>query len=265
MPYRVPYRVVKEAEPQFKLLLVATVVSIALWIISWYLPMVGLVVYPLQLFATFIHEGAHVLATLLTGNSVQSLTVSSDGSGAVWSQGAGALSQLLISSAGYLGTTLYGAGLLAWMRFGYSSKVALYISAGFVIAMSVVFGLLAPFFSFFSTVTLGSVFFTVFAGFVLAALLSAVAHFASTKWANFALAFLAVQCLLNAVFSLVDLLFITAMTSGHSDAVNMSAATGIPAIVWVLIWFGISILLISAGLRIYSVSKRSKADTVFED
>ena len=260
-----PYRVVKEAEPQFKLLLVATIVSVVLWVISWYLPLLGLVVYPLQLFATFIHEGAHVLATLLTGNSVQSLTVSSDGSGAVWSQGTGGFSQLLISSAGYLGTTLYGAGLLAWMRFGYPSRIALYISAGFVIVLTVVFGFLAPVLNLFSTVTLGSVFFTMFAGFVLAAILSAVAHFASLKWANFSLAFLAVQCLLNAVFSLVDLLLVTTLSNGHSDAVNMAAATGIPALVWVLIWFGISILMISAGLRIYSVSKRSKSDTVFED
>ena len=260
-----PYRVVKEAEPQFKLLLVATIVSIVLWVISSYLPVVGLLVYPLQLFATFIHEGAHVLATLLTGNSVQSLTVSSDGSGAVWSQGTGSFSQLLISSAGYLGTTLYGALLLAWMRFGYPSRIALFFSAGFVFAMTVVFGLLAPVVNFFSTVTLGSVFFTVFAGLVLAVGLGLVAYFSNAKWANFALAFLAVQCLLNAIFSLTDLLLITTMTGGHSDAVNMAAATGIPAVVWVLIWFGISILMISVGLRIYSVSKIRKSETVFED
>ena len=260
-----PYKVVKEAEPQFKLLLVATIVSIVLWVISWYLPVVGLVNYPLQLFATFVHEGAHVLATLLTGNSVQSLTVSSDGSGAVWSQSTGVLSGLLISSAGYLGTTLYGALLLAWMRFGYPSRIALYFSAGFVLVLTVFFGFLAPVVNFFSTVTLTSVFFTGLAGLVLAAGLGAIAYFANAKWANFALAFLAVQCLLNAVFSLVDLLLITTMAGGHSDAVNMAAATGIPAIVWVLIWFGISILMISAGLRIYSISKTRKSDTVFED
>ena len=260
-----PYRVVKEAEPQFKLLLVATILSVVLWAISWYLPFVGLVVYPLQLFATFIHEGSHVLATLLTGNSVQSLTVSSDGSGAVWSQGTGAFSSLLISSAGYLGTTLYGALLLAWMRFGKPSRIALYFSAGFVLVLTLLFGLLAPIFNFFSTVTLSSVFFTGFAGLVLAAGLGSIAYFANAKWANFALAFLAVQCLLNAVFSLLDLLLITTMTNGHSDAVNMAAATGIPALVWVLIWFGISILMISAGLRIYSISKTRKSDTVFED
>jgi len=260
-----PYKVAKEAEPQFKLLLIATVLSVALWVISWYFPFFSLIVYPLQLFGTFIHEGSHALASMLTGNSVQSLTVSPDTSGEVYSQGSGWFAQLFISSAGYLGTTLYGALLLAWMRFGYSSKIALYVSAGFVAAMTIVFGFFTPVFNFFSTVTFGSVAFTLFAGAVLTLGLAAIAYFANQKWANFALAFLAVQCLLSAVFSLVDLLLITAFTGQHSDAVNMAAATGIPALVWVAVWFGISILLISVGLRVYAVSKQVKTDTVFED
>ncbi len=260
-----PYKVAKEAEPQFKLLLIATAVSIALWVLSWYFPIFGIVVYPLQLFATFIHEGAHALASVLTGNSVQSLTVSPDTSGEVYSQGSGWFSQLLISSAGYLGTTLYGALLLAWMRFGYSSKIALYFSAGFVGVMTVVFGLFTPVLSLFSTVTLTSVAFTLFAGAFLTVGLAAIGYFTNQKWAGFAVAFLAVQCLLNAVFSLVDLLFITTLTEQHSDAANMAAATGIPALVWVLLWFGISIFMISVGLRFYAVSKQPKTDTVFED
>lgn len=262
-----PYKVAKDAEPQFMLLLVATLVSIGLWIASWYLPLVGYLFYPLQLFATFIHEGGHVLATVFTGNSVQSLTVSPDGSGAVWSQGIGGFSQLLISSAGYLGTTAFGAGLLAWMRFGYSSRIALLVSAGFVTMMTVVFGLFAPVFNLFSTVTFGSVFFTVFAGAILAVGLAAIAKFANLKWVDFALAFLAVQCLLNAVFSLVDLFFIAATTTAHSDAANMAAATGIPGIVWVLIWMGVSVAMISIGLRIYAVSKNKAAadDSLFEN
>ena len=261
-----PYKVARDAEPQFTLLLIATLVSIGLWVASWYLPLVGYLFYPLQLFATFIHEGGHVLATVLTGNSVQSLTVSPDASGAVWSQGSGAFSQLLISSAGYLGTTAFGAGLLAWMRFGYSSRIALLISAGFVTVMTVVFGVFAPVLNLFSTVTFGSVLFTVFSGMILAVGLAAIAKFANLKWANFALAFLAVQCLLNAVFSLIDLFFIAATTTAHSDAANMAAATGIPGIVWVLIWMGVSIAMISVGLRIYAVSKnKTTSDTLFED
>lgn len=260
------FKVAKEAEPQFKLLLIATLVSVGLWIASWYLPLVGYVFYPLQLFATFVHEGGHVLATVLTGNSVQSLTVSPDGSGMVWSQGSGWFSQLFISSAGYLGTTAFGAALLAWMRFGYSSRIALWFSAGFVAVMTVVFGLFAPVFNLFSTVTFGSVIFTVFSGAVIAAGLAAIAKFAELKWVNFAVAFLAVQCLLNAVFSLVDLFFITAMTGSHSDAANMAKATGIPGIVWVFIWMAVSIAMISIGLRIYAVSRaKASDDSLFEE
>lgn len=261
-----PYKVAKQAEPQFTLLLVATVLSIALWVISWYFPVFGYIVYPLQLFATFVHEGGHVLATVLTGNSVQSLTVSPDTSGAVWSQTAGWFSQLLISSSGYLGTTAFGAALLAWMRFGYSSRIALFASAGFVGAMTVVFGLFAPFWNFLSTVTLGIVFFTVVSGLVITGILGAIGFFANTKWANFSVAFLAVQCLLNAMFSLVTLLVITTTTGGHSDAANMATATGIPSLAWVLIWFGVSILMISIGLRVYAVGKNRKSnDSLFED
>src|SRR6187551_831537 len=126
------YKVAEDARPQIYLLLVATVISIGLWFLSGYIPLIGYLTYPIRLFATFIHEGSHVLATVLTGNTVQSLTVSSDGSGAVWSQSAGWLSQLLISSAGYLGTTAFGTILLAWIRAGWSSKAALFASAGFV-------------------------------------------------------------------------------------------------------------------------------------
>ncbi len=259
------YKVARDAEPQFTFLLIATLVSIALWVISWFIPFTRYIVYPLQLFATFIHEGGHVLATILTGNSVLSLTVSPDTSGEVYSMGSGWFSQLLISSAGYLGTTAFGAALLAWMRYGYSSRIALYFSAGFIAVMTLVFGFLAPLWNLLATATLGGIVFTVFSGVLLAIGLAAIARFASPKWTNFALAFLAVQCLLNAVFSLVNLFIISTMTNRHSDAANMAAATGIPEIVWVMLWMAISIVMISIGLRIYAVNKNKSADSVFED
>ncbi len=261
-----PYKVAKEAEPQFKLLLIATIVSIGLWIASWYLPLVSYLTYPLRIFATFVHEGGHALAAVVTGASVSSLSVSPDGSGEVYSLGSGVVSGLLISSAGYLGTTAFGAALLAWMRFGRSSRIAIFASAVFVAVMTVVFGIIAPMFNLFSTSTVGSFIFTVFAGSVLAAGLALIAKFASDKWANFAVAFLAIQCLLNAVFDLVNVFFISTMTSAHSDAANMAAATGIPGFVWVFVWMIISIVMISVGLRIYAVSKnKAAADTLFED
>ena len=262
------YKVAEESRPQLTLLIVATIISIGLWLISkYFLTSVNYLVYPLQLFATFIHEGSHVLATVLTGNSVQSLTVSPDGSGVVWSQTSGWLSQLLISSAGYLGTTAFGTLLLVWMRYNFSSRNALYVSSGFVGIMTVLFGLLMPIWNVFSLrVSLGSIIFTVFSGAVLTAGLFALGKFGTLKWVNFGLAFLAVQCLLNSLFSLVDLFFITATTDVHSDALNMSQATGIPAMMWVFIWIGISVAMISVGLRLYAVSRTTKQHELpFED
>lgn len=253
------YQIAEDAKPQISLLLWATIATIALTGFSWFFPLANYLFYPLQLFATFIHEGSHVLAAVLTGSPVLSLTVSPDTSGVVWSAANGWLASLFISSAGYLGTIAFGTMLLVWMRYGFSSRIGLYISAGFVGIMTAVFGLVFPILNIFSAnVTIGSVVFTVFSGAILAGGLFAIARFASLKWANFALAFLSVQCLLNAFFSLRDLFIISATTDAHSDAVNMANATGIPSIMWVFIWIGISVLMIGVGLRIYAVSQRAK-------
>lgn len=259
------YKLADEARPQVVLLIAATVISVALWMVSWYLPVVGYIVYPLQLFATFIHESSHALMTLITGNSVMSLTVSPDASGMVWSQSSG-FSSLLISSAGYLGATAFGTALLAWMPFGYSSRLALYISSGLVGVMTLVFGFLAPFWNLLANVTFGSVVFTVLSGAFLTASLFAIAKFAPAKWVNFSLAFLSVQCLLNSFFSLKDLFVISASTDRATDAANMASATGIPALVWVLVWIGISLVMLTVGMRLYAVGKGAvKADSLFED
>ncbi|MCW5959147.1 MAG: M50 family metallopeptidase [Pyrinomonadaceae bacterium] len=262
------YKLAEDVKPQLKLLILATIVSVGLWFLSsWIFPSLNYLVYPLQLFATFVHEGSHVLAAVLTGSAVQSLTVSPDTSGVVWSVPSGWLASLFISSAGYLGTTLFGTALLVWMRYNFSSRKALYFSAGFIGVMTLVFGLLFPIFNIFSLqVGFGSILFTIFSGAVLTAGLFAIAHFAELKWVNFSLAFLAVQCLLNAVFQLANLFIITTSTDGHSDAVNMAQATGIPAILWVFIWIGVSIFMISVGLRLYAASNKAKQhDLPFED
>ena len=263
------YKLAEDVKPQAKLLLAATILSVLIWLVSFYFPFAGYIVYPLQLFATFVHEGSHVLATLMTGGAVQSLTVSPDASGVVWSltQDGNWLQRLIISSAGYLGTTAFGVLLLAWFRYDFSSRNALYFSSAFIGVMTLVFGLLAPIWNVFNAqVSLPSILFTVISGAVLTGGLFAIAKFADLKWVNFSLAFLAVQCLLNAVFSLKNLFVISTLTDAHSDAMNMSEASGIPALAWVLIWIIGSVVMISIGLRLFAVSNKSKQhDLPFED
>jgi hypothetical protein len=46
----------------------------------------------------------------------------------------------------------------------------------------------------------------------------------------------------------------------------MANATGLPGILWVVIWIGLSILMISVGLRVYAVSQnKAQQDLPFED
>ena len=75
------YKLAEDAKPQVWLLLIATVVAVALW----FIPYGSYVVYPIRLFVTFIHESSHALIAVLTGGSVQSLTIAVDGSGLTYS------------------------------------------------------------------------------------------------------------------------------------------------------------------------------------
>lgn len=256
------YRLAHDVRPQVTLLAVAAAVSIVLWLLSWMVPLAAVVVFPLQLFATFIHEGGHVLASLLVGGTVYSLVVSPDTSGAVLSShDGGVISGLVVSSAGYVGTTLFSVVLLMWLRFRRSSRGALSVSALIIAVLTVVFGLLAPVLNAFAgPVTFAGMIFTVFAGAALAAVLFALARYASAAWVDFALAFLALQCLLNAVFSLRDLFALSALGGAHSDAQNMARVTGIPAVVWAMLWIAVSVVIIAVGARVYAVAgQRTRA------
>jgi hypothetical protein len=137
--------------------------------------------------------------------------------------------------------------------------------------MLVVFTLISPIFNILTLpVPISSILFTLFAGTILAAGLIGLGVFASQRFASFAVAFLAVQCLLNAVFDEITLFAINSPLNGseiQNDASNMAVATHLPGIVWVFIWMGISIFMISLGLRLYAVNKNrvTTTETVFED
>ena len=260
------YRLADDARPQITLLLAATVLTIALW----FIPYADYLIYPIRLFVTFIHEGSHALVGLLTGGSVQSLTIGADGSGAVYSVPSGWLGAVLTSSAGYLGTTAFGVLLLFLIRRAVSANRILLASGAFVGLMTVLFGVLSPIFNIFSLqVGFSNLIFTALAGAILTAGLVGLGKYATRKTANFAVAFLAVQCLLNSLSDLKTLFFINAPLVGSeigNDAANMANATGLPAFAWVVIWIGISMLMISVGLRLYAVSQKSKQnDLPFAD
>lgn len=260
------YKLAEDVKPQVMLLVIATVITIALW----FIPYAGWLVYPIRLFVTFVHEGGHALMSLLTGGSVQSLTIASDGSGLTYSASSSWLGSILTSSAGYLGSTFFGVIMLLLIRWNVAAKKVLLGCGIFIGAMTLFFGLISPAFNFLSLqVGFSSVLFTIITGTLITASLIALAKFSSVRTAQFAVAFLAIQCLLNSLSDLKTLFFINAPGFGsdiQTDAGNMAAATGLPGIVWVVVWIGISLVMISIGLRLYAVNKAKAAgDSLFEN
>src|SRR5215210_6566686 len=256
-------RLSHDARPQALTLLVAATISVVLW----FIPYAEFLTYPFRIFVTFIHEGGHAIAALLTGNSVASLSVAMNASGETYTTEGGLLSQIFVSSAGYLGAMAYGALLLVLIRRAVAARIVLLSSAAFILLLTTIYGLWKPLsngmWGYFSP-------FTLIAGVVLTLGLIVIARYASARTASFFVSFLAVQCILNALSDLKTVFFLSSPfgASVPTDAVNMANATGIPSIFWAMIWIGIALLILSTAMRVYAVSKHSSAkqqDLPFED
>ncbi len=247
------YKLSNDARPQAMTLLLAAILSIALW----FIPFAEILSYPFRIFVTFIHEGGHAIAALLTGNSVQSLSVAMNGSGETYTTKGGVLSQMLVSSAGYLGAMTFGATLLVLIRRSVAARVVLAASSVVVLGLTVIFGVIKPILAG-TWGSLAGLPFTLVAGVLLSVGLFAVARFASAKVASFVVSLLAVQCVLNALLDLKTVFFLSSPFAATvpTDALNMANATGIPAIFWAALWIVISVFILVVAVKQYTSSQR---------
>src|SRR6266567_934452 len=246
------YQLSTDARPQAMMLLLAAILSIALW----FIPFAEILSYPFRIFVTFIHEGGHAIAALVTGNSVQSLSVAMNGSGETYTTQGGIFSQMLVSSAGYLGAMTYGALLLVLIRRSVAARLVLVGSAVIVFALTTIFGVIKPIIAG-TWGSLGGLPFTLVAGVLISVGLFAVARFASARVATFLVSFLAVQCVLNALLDLKTVFFLSSpfATTVPTDALNMANATGVPALIWATVWIAVSIFILLIALRQYAASR----------
>jgi Peptidase M50B-like len=253
----------RDARPQVRTLLIATAITLALW----FIPYAEILTYPFRIFVTFIHEGGHAIAALLTGNSVASLSVATNASGETYTTQGGLISQIFVSSAGYLGAMAYGALLLVLIRRAVAARIVLLASAAFILLLTTIFGLWKPLsYGMWERFSL----FTLLAGIAISLGLVSIARYASARVASFFVSFLAVQCILNALADLKTVFFLSTPfgPSVPTDAVNMANATGVPALFWAIIWIGLALLILSTAMRMYAVSKYGSAkqqDLPFED
>ena len=256
-------RLSQDARPQAMTLLIAAAISVVLW----FIPYAAFLTYPFRIFVTFIHEGGHAVAALLTGNSVSSLSVAIDASGETYTSQGGLFSEIFISSAGYLGAMAFGALLLILIRKTVAARLVLLGSALYVFALTMIFGLIKPIFLLRG---LSGIPFTLLAGILISVALVLIAKFASAKVATFFVGFLAVQCVLNALFDLKDLFLFSSPLAGttvHTDAQNMAQATHIPAIFWTVAWIAFALGILWFAMRLYVARRESsyQPDLPFEE
>lgn len=201
--------------------------------VMWRVPVVGWLLYPFQIYGTFVHEISHGLAAILTGGMFQRFVVNPDLSGTALSSGG---IGWIVVSAGYLGSAIFGGVLtllsasavparrvLVWLGLGLGVLSLLFVRN--------LFGLVA--------------------GIALAAMLFIAGRRLRETWADALVLLLAVQMMLSALDSVFDLVQISA-TSGatRTDAQIMAQATGIPAIVWAVLWNVLSLVILLVSLRL---------------
>ncbi len=213
---------------------VLLVVGLALaTIMAWRVPIVGWLLYPFQLYGTFVHELSHGLAAVLTGGEFRRFVVHPDLSGTALSTGG---IRWIVVSAGYIGSAIFG-GILTLL------SVSAVPARRVLVWLGLTLGVLSLLFV--------RNLFGLAAGVVLAALLYGAGRKLRETWADSLLLLLAVQMMLNALDSVFDLVQISAASGAtRTDAQIMAQATGIPAIVWAGLWSSLSLLILLAALRL---------------
>jgi hypothetical protein len=234
-----------EVKDSFKLLLFASMLTLVLW----FIPFAGAITYPIRLFVTFIHEAGHALAALATWGGVNRVELAWNGSGLTFTRGGWGF---VISSAGYLTTTLYGSALLLFLRRERNARTAAIATGALILLITVLFG--------------GNIV-AWLAGLVFGTGCLLLGVKGKPKIIHFCMSFLAIQCLLNAFYDLRALLYLSAFDPAFpTDARNMAQATGglLPPFAWAAGWALVSALVVVATLVIYYRSLRQRASLLSE-
>lgn len=210
-------------------------------------PFLQWLLMPVNQFVVMVHEMSHAFVTVLTGGSVNFMTIVSDGAGhGGLTSSRGGLT-FLSAQAGYIGETLFGCLLIYLGQFPHWSRRLLYLMGGIILLGTLLFilpGLLHL-----------QQFFAVIGSLAWALVLAFAFFYAGRKlndvMANILVLFLAVQCTLNSL-SLIWILLphSLGMTGGgFTDATILAKATFIPAFFWAFSWMVFSILALFFTLK----------------
>jgi len=191
----------------------------ALWLL-WNTP----VVYPLKIFVVLLHETSHALVAVATGGTLHHIVLNPYQGGATYTSGGNAF---LTLSAGYLGSLLWGSLMIMaaqsrrlpadWVNWAIGGLVvvlsAVYVRGGFGILFGALFGL---------------------ALIVVSQKLSAGLN----------RSLLLTLGLTSSLYAILDIKSdILDRPNMNSDAHMLAQLTGVPTLVWGILWIGLAVVV----------------------
>lgn len=207
----------------------------ALSVILWRLRWIGVVLYPFWLLNTFIHEFSHGAAAIVTGGEFHQIVVHPNREGMAHVRGGNIV---VISNAGYLGSTAVGSGLLFLTTTRIADQTLLLVLGMCLALLCLLF--VRNLFGLVAACALAS-------GLILAGL------YLEPSYAAFLVHFLAIQLVLA---SLESVLIVTRLatpgmnSSKTSDAHLLARVTGVPALIWGVLWSLLSIALLVTAITV---------------
>ncbi|MBI5238988.1 MAG: M50 family metallopeptidase [Elusimicrobia bacterium] len=214
------------------------VVLAALWLL-WRTP----VVYPIRILVTFLHEGSHGLAAVLTGGSIDRITVEADGSGLCFTRGGW---RWAVLPAGYLGSMFWGSVILILAcRTRLDKYVASVLGWG-LIAITLLY--VRSWFGFGSGLALGLV-------------LASAGRWLPEEVNDWLLTCIGSASCLCAIFDIRDL----TRVAGETDATMFSREIiPLPPLVWTVLWGVLAVACLAVSLRIALAPARERPRGAFD-
>jgi hypothetical protein len=181
-------------------------------------------VYPLKIFVVLLHEASHALALLITGGRVEHIVLDPYQGGATYGRGG---SRFITLSAGYLGSLAWGAAMvLAAQARRVRADLVNAVVGGAVVALTLLV-VRNPFGLFF--------------GVIFGAALIAAARKLPRLWNGRLLLTLGLTSCLYAVLDIKS--DILDRPELRSDARMLAELTGVPTLVWGLLWTVLALLM----------------------
>lgn len=201
-------------------------------VLSWVVPLLAMVTLPLQYVYTHLHEAGHALAFMMSGGSGVTIRVFADGSGVATGLGG---NPLLISPAGYVGATAFGALVIAMAKHDRGARAAL-LTMAWILGLSMVLWVRGD--------IVGLV-----SGAVGVLVLALAGSYLKGDARMFAAQFFGLFMGLASLQAVFATLHIGQVAMGKNDAHILQELTGIPAILSAVLWSAASLALVILALR----------------